>query len=498
MKHGLRLGDYLDLEWFLDQDRHADSSQTLERDRQLGLAAASDGIPANRFFSYWLAQRRAGEKEVLPSALLRTVRTLTRWAVAALCLGSGISMIRALLLYSGVEPINISVFLLVAVVPQILLCVAALVVLGIKSRGDWSGFSLLFSCVRAWLGRGRSKAAGFMSIMLSGRGWAARMLAMDCLACMQLGGLCFALGCLTGFLLSVAVTDLAFGWQSTLQVGAQGMHALVSMLALPWSWMPASWGGAPSLAQIEGSRIVLKEGISTLVNADLAAWWPFLGFCLLVYAVVPRCILLAFADRRLRNMERVFMHPDVRRIVDRMSVPRLDSGMTKEAPPATLPLDELDAHNAVENVPAGHDRPRLGCVLLLPPELMDRIAGRDLAQLGRSVYGYAPGRVFWTDLEQDGISDVLKACSGLSWEGDHERYAVLVEGWQPPIRENLLALKQLGQDARQNRTLSLILAGRPLGDNWLTAPTQIERKAWIEAVERLDPLHIEIFGAGAA
>jgi hypothetical protein len=35
-----------------------------------------------------------------------------------------------------------------------------------------------------------------------------------------------------------------------------------SLLALPWSWLPAQWGLTPTLAQIEGSRIVLKEGIS--------------------------------------------------------------------------------------------------------------------------------------------------------------------------------------------------------------------------------------------
>ena len=48
------------------------------------------------------------------------------------------------------------------------------------------------------------------------------------------------IGLLAATLTRVAFSDLAFGWQSTLKVGAQGMHSLVWVLSLPWSWLPAT------------------------------------------------------------------------------------------------------------------------------------------------------------------------------------------------------------------------------------------------------------------
>ena len=45
MKHGMRLGDYLDLEWFLEKDRILDPGEILDRDRKIGLAAQAGALP---------------------------------------------------------------------------------------------------------------------------------------------------------------------------------------------------------------------------------------------------------------------------------------------------------------------------------------------------------------------------------------------------------------------------------------------------------------------
>ena len=52
MKHGMRLGDYLDLEWFLEKDRPSNPLDVLDRDRRIGLAAASDSVPEELHASY--------------------------------------------------------------------------------------------------------------------------------------------------------------------------------------------------------------------------------------------------------------------------------------------------------------------------------------------------------------------------------------------------------------------------------------------------------------
>jgi hypothetical protein len=495
MKHCMRLGDFLDLEWFLEKDRILDPGEILDRDRKIGLAAKADEVPPKLQGTYWLEHRRNASAGGLPSGSLGSVLVVLRLLLVVGGLLAGISLVRALLLYSGIEPVNVSVFLLLAVLPQTglsLLAAGLLVLRGLRRTGLRIPLRSLFDFF--WRRPGSlSPQAGFVRALFLRRGWASRMLGWESLRLMHLGGLCLALGSLVSLAVSVTVTDLAFGWQSTLQIGAQGMHALVSALSVPWSWLPAQWGLTPTLLQIEGSRIVLKDGIQALASADLVAWWPFLCMCLLVYALLPRFLLLATAHWMLRRAERRFVHPDLGRIVDRMQAPLLGSSRGKEGPSAPLPLHleaGPDAEHSLRQSPA-----EVGCVLLLPPELMGRIEDGLLSDLTRRVCGYPAGRVVPAALEVDEVRQVLDDCAGLDWAGGFERFVVLVEAWQPPIRENMQALALLGREEGRGRNLVLVFCGRPSGGDWLTAPGDAERAVWADAVARLAPLRVDIFGA---
>jgi len=495
MKHGMRLGDYLDLEWFLEKDRVLDPGEILDRDRTIGLAAKADAVPPKLQGAYWLEHRRDAGAAGLPSDSLRTVLVVLRLLLVIGGLLTGISLVRALLLYSGIEPVNVSVFLLLAVLPQAgfsLLAAGLLVLRGLGRAEFRIPLRPLFDLF--WRRPGSLSAqAGFVRALFLRRGWPARMLGWESLRLLHLGGLCLAFGSLASLAVSVAVTDLAFGWQSTLQIGAQGMHSLVSALSVPWSWLPEQWGLTPTLLQIEGSRIVLKDGIQALASADLVAWWPFLCMCLLVYALLPRLLLLASAHWMLRRAERRFVHPDLGRIVDRMQAPLLGSSRGKESPSAPLPLGieaSPDAERSARQSPA-----EVGCVLLLPPELVGRIEDGLLSDLTRRVCGYPAGRVVPAALEVDEVRQVLDDCAGLDWAGGFERFVVLVEAWQPPIRENMQALALLGREEGRGRNLVLVFCGRPSGGDWLTAPNEAERAVWADAVARLAPLRVDIFGA---
>lgn len=496
MKHGMRLGDFLDLEWFLEQDRVADPAVTLARDRRFGLDAQQRFVPAERLGLDWLARRRAETEHPLPSAVLASFMVILRWVFGLGGLLAGIFLARGLLLYAGLEPVNVSVFLLLAVVPQAALCLLAGVLLLLRGGKRLMVPVFLRPLLKLlWRRHGRlSVQAGFARTLVQGRGWAAPMLAWDCLRLLHLGGLSLALGTLAGTLVSVAVTDLAFGWQSTLRVGAEGMLGLVSLLALPWSWLPAGWGLIPTLAQIEGSRIILKDGMAALASADLIAWWPFLCMSVLVYALLPRLALLGVAQHGLRRLENGFAHPDLTRVVDRMRSPVLATSGSMEPASTPLPLTEAAATDDVSGALPRTMPGETGCVLLLPPELDGRIALNDLDGLARRVCGYPLTRVLPVDLEEGQVEAALARCADLAWSGGHERFLVLVEAWQPPIRENLQALRLLGQGSGGNRSLTLVLTGRPAGGRWLVAPDQPQVQAWTEAVERLAPLRVSIFG----
>lgn len=491
MKHGLRLGDYLDMDWFLEEDRKAGHDALQARDRQWGLEAAEQDLPDEKWPLFWIGQRRAGEKKRPPSALWASFMVLARWIVVICGLTGGISLVRGLLQYFGGHPVNVSVFLLLAVFSQTALSLLALLFCLIRRPERGYGTALgctLFSFFAAKAGRKDSTAVRFLHAVLTQNRYA-RLLGWKIFGLAQLGGLCFALGALGGTLGSVVVTDLAFGWQSTLRTGPEGMHAVVSALSLPWRWLPDSLGLAPTLAQIEGSRIILKDGIARLASADLAAWWPFLCACLAVYALLPRAALLFAARWRLRALEASFIHPDARRIADRMRTPHVRADKPEEARFTPLPAPGPQTVST-----PGPSSSALDAVLVAGPEILERIAPDALDAVLLRATGHAPDKIVAAALEETQIRKMLEDCSENIWQSGHERFVVLVEAWQPPIQENLSALSLLGRDETMNRSVTLLLAGRPRNGNWLTAPTPTELQIWTEAAGRLAPPRMDVIG----
>lgn len=481
------LHDYLDLQWLVEQDRLAEPGASRERDRLIGLEAQRRGLPAAEFVMYWLGRRRAETGHGLPSVFLGAARTMLGWVLLLAGLAAGVSLSRALLLYSGAAPVNVSVFLLAAVASQAGLCLLAAVIMLLRCRGGQARLPWALVLDLAWKFPSvrRSGSAGFVRSLLTEGGPLAGMLAWDCLRLVHLGGLGLALGSLGATLVGVAVTDLAFGWQSTLRIGAQGMQTMVEILSLPWSWLPHNLGLVPTLEQIEGSRIVLKDGMATLATSSLTSWWPFLVMSLLTYAAAPRIVLLTLAHLRLRFLVTSFVHPESARIQSRMAAPLIavPHAAEPEAEPLPLNMSPDSAQRRCPDAPA--QAQETGCVLIIPPELQGRVAAQELACLAQRACGYPLTGQHCAGLDEDQIRTVLDLDQSLVWSNGVARYVVLVEAWQPPIRENLNALALLAARGGDRRDVTLLLTGRPAAGSWLTAVQPSEKQAWDQAVERL-------------
>lgn len=496
MKTMLGLPDYLDMEWFLDQDASPDGWVAAKRDRAWGVAASEAGVQDEWFPAFWLARRREEASGILPSSLYRRFRAGTAWCFCVLALFAGIGVVRALLAYSGTSPINVAVFLLVAVVPPCILCVVSLLALfwtGAPWRGQWSFLALVVR--HGTRIPGLPRQASFVRAVLTGQQRYGRVVLLDGMRLSHLAGVAFSVGMLLCFLLSVVTTDLAFGWQSTLEMGPAGVRRVVAGLALPWSWVPGLREAVPTLAEIEGSRIVLKDGIAALGNADLAAWWPFLGMCLMVYALFPRLGLAFWTHRQFMRREAALTHPGLARIVDRMRAPLLRStgrGEEKEADPLPVVADGSEpiapAPRASDAVLPGQD----ACMVLFPRELEGRISLDELGTLARRVSGYPVARFVPLNLGEDDVPAVLF----VEKKAYRERIVVLVEAWQPPIREVLVAMRSLALDGAPEWGVQAVLVGRPEAGNWLAPPSETEVRVWADAVERLAPARVELFPVG--
>ena len=102
-------------------------------------------------------------------------------------------------------------------------------------------------------------------------------------------GISWNLGVLAALLARVVFTDVAFGWESTSAQGPDGMHALASAFAAPWTWFAPD--ACPNLQQVQHSWFHYQSGVAALDRAATASWWPWLIGFILVYGLLPRTAL---------------------------------------------------------------------------------------------------------------------------------------------------------------------------------------------------------------
>jgi len=131
------------------------------------------------------------------------------------------------------------------------------------------------------------------------------LLRLTAQAMSQQVSLGFALGLAGTFFIYLLLSDLAFGWSSTLDVTSKAVHEIVQALSKPWSTL---WPGAvPSLELVEQSRFFRAENTPSASAETAGHWWRFLLMNLLCYVVAPRIVSFAWAEWQLsRAQERLF------------------------------------------------------------------------------------------------------------------------------------------------------------------------------------------------
>lgn len=117
---------------------------------------------------------------------------------------------------------------------------------------------------------------------------------------LQWGAVGFNLGMVLAFAASLMVFDVRFYWEATPRTEAV-MTGAARAIALPWGW---AWPGAlPTSDTIRASRARYDAG-QRQVPAQArtgAVWWRFLLMALLVWGLLPRLLLVAWAGWRQRR-----------------------------------------------------------------------------------------------------------------------------------------------------------------------------------------------------
>ena len=320
------LGDILDYEYPADMSGMA-------RDIRRWAGGYSGSKHRNRRFLAWVRQRQGAGSKPLPGYLVQKTYSVIGLAVFAFGLLAGMGLGWGVLAYGGGAAVNLIMALSVLVALPLLLTAVSLILSMMPTssrRGRHlmdrfqrvvvSAFNLAkglgvveqssSDIVQAGIARLQERSSRYLGVLR----WSSAVP-------IQLRGLSFHLGVFLAVFWRGVVQDLAFAWQTTLDVPAERIHQLASAIARPWtSIIPP-----PSLEQVAGSRVILKEGLSALDNSALVSWWPFLCGAVVVYGVIPRLVLwlhgvlrraaagrsLAFRDSRGRLIESLMDREDV-------------------------------------------------------------------------------------------------------------------------------------------------------------------------------------------
>jgi hypothetical protein len=422
------LADLYRLGQQLESDRYAAPEALRRRDHAIGQQCQhqDDG----RMLLCWLdavsTSAAAGQPAGPPTAQGAVVQLLRLAALAM-----GVVAMAGFLLASERALVNVPMFLLVFVLVQGLLCVAAAFVLLQAVRGQPPSMSAL-NPLRLLL---RRAPAPWRTL-----GNNAPLLRLLLLRHGQEAGALFAAGVIVSFLVLLAFTDFSFVWGSTFAVSDRVVLGITGWLAAPWSWfLPQATVAAGLVADTRFSAA--QPGLDELLAASRRGWWPFLCMCLVTYTLLPRVLLWlgSIWAYRQRLPAELLGWPGAASVLVRMRAPVVQ----------TQALD------------GGRDEPQRA-----PPSAP--ISGDVLLD-------WAGALASLSDAPRDQLGSCLTVSAGLGSPADDVRaleaindaapqvLLIAVRGWEPPMADLADVLAEV-RGVHSCRLLLLPLPGRKISD----------------------------------
>jgi hypothetical protein len=514
MKTNRQYNQIIDLEYFLHQDSATDSDKLHQRDRNIFLQnrkqPKNEEEATNRdLVRLWVTERRQkefqGPEKKSPGTIFGDAYLLTRNLAAITGIFIGLIAGFSFFTYTGTTPVNVFHFLLLFVVTQLglagLLLAASLLRLLLPRLKLPSFYFLLFRGMlnrlvaflnKHWLRKmapdQRNSVSHAFGIFKARSTVYGSIFYWPLFVLSQLFAIGFNIGLLTATLLKISTSDLAFGWQSTMQFSAEAIHRAVMLAALPWSWFVPQANSYPSLAEIEGSRIILKEGIYHLTTGALIAWWPFLVFCLLCYGFFLRLILY-FAGKIMErtSLQKLnFDTPACLALIRRMRTPLVS---TQAAPEH----QDTRAENPVKSrrqAPFPTPSNLSDQVVLIPDEISALCPTEKLKPLLQK-RGLAIKDAHSFMISYDKDRQLLQLLADKQWQAG-EGIFILMEGWMVPLVDFLSFLKELREILPNNSIIHLGLVGRP-DATALTPVAPEDFTIWQQKVEAAGDPYLTIF-----
>ncbi len=368
------------------------------------------------------------------------VRRTLSWLLLAVGLVVGVGVSSLALTFEGEYPINLLALLGVLVLLPFILLLLTVMFCLLQALG-MNAIALL----PHWMSPGRwtldlfERYAGLQFSGIHGQGDARSRLGFwQVVVFSQLFGVGFYIGAVMSLAVLVSVSDLAFGWSTTLAVESSSIFSLFNTVALPWaSVWPAA---APDAELVEASRIfrlAAPGGVEQV--ALLGTWWKYVLMSLLVWGLLPRLLLLFLGDWRFRRATRSYLleHSEVTALIDRLVSPVVDLGRQQEQSCEPVEAD-LTGVSDVQSATSFADAYLLVWNGAVPESAL---RSEDVAWLGA--------------LSSDAqLSSALNAIPSR-----YKKVVVFTKSWEPPLLEFLDVLAALRGQVGKSCSIAVVPVG---------------------------------------
>lgn len=489
----LKLSEIIDLEYQLYMDSQSEPVKVRERDRKIGMEFPGDVKDRTSLFQYWL--KRVDEEGSFPGRAVASGLAFLRYSVFILFLISGAAACAGVLSYDGSRPVNIVHFLAVFVGLSVLFYMLFIINLltgplhrKIPFIGDFYRFAgfLLSWAVRktgSHIYRNRPESirriTGLFYRAGSRHSLYSKIGKWTLFSITQAAGFAFSLGALISCVWLITFSDLAFAWNTTLDISPEMFHRIVRAVSLPWSVFSDEC--VPSLELVESTRFFrLDESYSASQVSALTAgeWWPFLVRSLIFYGVIPRLLFLALTGyMRARALAQApFLSAELDSLNRRLSFPVV-STQTTSSQPARHPVQTGVVSGSESNEKFS------SCSIILWSEI--ELSRDQIAHIAESGFHLKVQEILYAgmfDNEQD-----EKTLKYFAQTNGHEPVLILAESWEAPGKAIEYFLHRLRANIEDSRTILIGLLNMDSKGGLLT-PEPADWMNWQEMALKLkDP-----------
>ncbi len=483
----MNVAELIDIEHKFIEDSRVDQIELRKRDRKIGIELESKNLERRELFLTWLNYVRNDSYYSLGDRVVSVFNWMKFFAIISGPILGGTTAL-ATLSYDGTHPVNVVNSLAVFVGLQVLLLLFLLftflpkpLLRLIPGKGDLLKVIGMMIFILSWgaehlfmkmpLEKLQRFQADFKQLRMRHRLYSAVERWM-LLGLTQRFGLAFNAGALSVCLYLITFSDLAFAWNTTLQVESATFHKMLKAIASPWAYIyPA---GLPSLDLVEMTRYFRIEGQyqvpgvmgRTVDPVAVGGWWTFLVFSIIFYGLIPRLVVLVFTQLKLSwTLHKLPLDTaDYDALYDRLTVPLVETN-------APEPEQEISIEHIVKITGETIYSKKGPCLAVLWGDIaLDSTVAVDLIK----------SRFNWDckeTLTAGGFDFKIDeaTCSQLTSDKQYKTpILILVESWDVPNRAILHFMEAVRKDTLPERPLIIGLVNtersgkaiQPNHDDW--------------------------------